>query len=62
VTVLVLTRSELLIAADLPDERLTWAQRLILMLPMLDPQELPGDAREVLDRALGGIGAATGRP
>ena len=53
-----MTWDELLIMADLPDERLSWAQRLILMLPMLEPQELPADAREVLDRALAGIGAA----
>jgi hypothetical protein len=53
-----MTWAELMVAADLPDERLTWAQRLILMLPMLDAQELPADAGEVIDRALEGIGAA----
>ncbi|MEU8329863.1 hypothetical protein [Micromonospora sp. NPDC048839] len=52
-----LTWAELLAAAALPDERLTWAQRLILMLPMLGPQEMPEDAPEVVHRALDGIGA-----
>ncbi|MBC9002140.1 hypothetical protein [Micromonospora aurantiaca (nom. illeg.)] len=52
-----MTWAELLAAAELPDERLTWAQRLILMLPMLGPQELPEDAEEVMNRALDGIGA-----
>ncbi|MFI7303760.1 hypothetical protein ACIBM8_11165 [Micromonospora aurantiaca] len=53
-----MTWAELLAAAALPDERLTWAQRLILMLPMLGPQELPEDAENVMHRALDGIGAA----
>ncbi|WP_433312162.1 hypothetical protein ACQP0U_26585 [Micromonospora sp. CA-269861] len=53
-----MTWAELLVAADLPDDRLTWGQRFILMLPMLDLQELPADAAEVIDRALEGIGAA----
>ncbi|MET8355148.1 MULTISPECIES: hypothetical protein [unclassified Micromonospora] len=52
-----MTWAELLAAAALPDERLTWAQRLILMLPMLGPQELSEDAEEVMHRALDGIGA-----
>ena len=52
-----MTWVELLAAAALPDERLTWAQRLILMLPMLGPQELSEDAKEDLRRALDGIGA-----
>lgn len=52
-----MTWVELLAAAALPDERLTWAQRLILMLPMLGPQELSEDAEEVMHRALDGIGA-----
>ncbi|MEW2432043.1 hypothetical protein AB0877_28865 [Micromonospora sp. NPDC047644] len=53
-----MTWAELRVAADLPDDRLTWGQRFVLMLPMLEPQELPADAGEVIDRALGGIGAA----
>ncbi|MCZ7427799.1 MULTISPECIES: hypothetical protein [Micromonospora] len=53
-----MTWAELLAAAALPDERLTWAQRLILMLPMLGPQELPEDAGNVMHRALDEIGAA----
>ncbi|WP_344127918.1 hypothetical protein [Luedemannella flava] len=56
-----LTWADLIVLANLPDDRLTWAQRLILMLPMLEPQELPAEAGEVLDRALGEIGA-TNRP
>ncbi|MEV4199693.1 hypothetical protein [Micromonospora globbae] len=52
-----MTWAELLAAAALPDEQLTWAQRLILMLPMLGPQELPEDAEEIVRRALEGIGA-----
>lgn len=52
-----MTWAELLAAAALPDERLNGAQRLILMLPMLGPQELPEDASEVMHRALDGIGA-----
>ncbi|WP_344075922.1 hypothetical protein [Luedemannella helvata] len=52
-----LTWAELKGMADLPDDRLTWAQRLILMLPMLEEQELPADVGEVLDRALAEIGA-----
>lgn len=52
-----MTWVELLAAAALPDERLTWAQRLILMLPMLGPQELSEDAEEIMHRALDGIGA-----
>jgi hypothetical protein len=51
------TWAELLAAAALPDERLAWAQRLILMLPMLGQQELPEDAEEVMHGALDGIGA-----
>ncbi|MGN9807294.1 hypothetical protein [Micromonospora sp. L32] len=54
-----MTWAELLAAAALPDERLTWAQRLILMLPMLGPQELSGDAEEAMHRALDGIGATS---
>lgn len=53
-----MTWEELLVVANLPDERLTWAQRLILVLAMLEPQQLPADAGEVLDRALRGIGSA----
>ncbi|MEU8425169.1 hypothetical protein AB0C15_30285 [Micromonospora sp. NPDC048835] len=53
-----MTWAELLVVADLPDDRLTWGQRLVLLLPMLDPQDLPADAGEVLDRALEAIGAA----
>ncbi|MEW2331701.1 hypothetical protein AB0880_28350 [Micromonospora chersina] len=52
-----MTWAELLAAAALPDEHLTWAQRLILMLPMLGPQELPEDAEEVMHRTLDRIGA-----
>ncbi|PWU57037.1 hypothetical protein DLJ47_03920 [Micromonospora sp. S4605] len=52
-----MTWAELLAAAALPDERLTWAQRLILMLPMLGPQELSEDAEEIMHKALEGIGA-----
>ncbi|MGI5523372.1 hypothetical protein ACQEUX_20935 [Micromonospora sp. CA-259024] len=52
-----MTWAELLAAAALPDERLTWAQRLILMLPMLGQQELSEDAEKVVHRALEGIGA-----
>ncbi|MBM0231832.1 hypothetical protein JNW91_08150 [Micromonospora sp. STR1_7] len=39
------------------DGRLTWARRLMLMLPMLGPQELSDDAVAVVHRALDGIGA-----
>jgi hypothetical protein len=53
-----MTWADLLAAARVPDDRLTWAQRLILILPMLEPQELPDDAGEVMGRALEGIGAA----
>ncbi|WP_143194012.1 hypothetical protein [Micromonospora sp. CB01531] len=52
-----MTWAELLAAAALPDDRLTWAQRLMLMLPMLGPQELPDDAGAVVNKALEGIGA-----
>ncbi|WP_089246623.1 hypothetical protein [Asanoa hainanensis] len=57
-----MTWAKLLVTADLPDERLTWAQRFILLLPMLYPQELPPDAGEVMDRALAGIGARNRAP
>ncbi|MFF5081626.1 hypothetical protein ACFY36_31645 [Actinoplanes sp. NPDC000266] len=53
-----MTWAELLSAAGRPDERLTWAQRLLLMLPMVGAQELPEDAEQTMDRALDGIGAA----
>ncbi|MGC5309715.1 hypothetical protein [Micromonospora zamorensis] len=52
-----MTWAELLAAAALADERLTWAQRLIRMLPMLGPQELPEDASDVMHRTMDGIGA-----
>ncbi|MBM0238258.1 hypothetical protein JNW88_15870 [Micromonospora sp. ATA32] len=52
-----MTWAELLAAAALPDGRLTGAQRLVLMLPMLGQQELPDDAGAVLDKALAGTGA-----
>lgn len=51
------TWPQVLAVAELPDPRLTWAQRFILMLPILDPQELPADAGDILHRALDGIGA-----
>lgn len=52
-----MTWADLLAVAQLPDERLSWTQRFILMLPMLDAQELPTDAEEVMLAALEGIGA-----
>ncbi|MBG0566478.1 hypothetical protein [Actinoplanes aureus] len=53
-----MTWAELLAAAALPDKRQTWAQRLLLMLPMLGAQELSEDAEEIMRRALSDIGAA----
>lgn len=52
-----LSWADLLAVAALPDDRLTRAQRLLLMLPMLGPQVLPDDAEAVLREALSGIGA-----
>ncbi|MFG2055072.1 hypothetical protein ACGFI9_13665 [Micromonospora sp. NPDC048930] len=52
-----LSWAELLAVAALPDDRLTRAQRLLLMLPMLGPQPLPDDADAVLRDALAGVGA-----
>ncbi|WP_166379734.1 hypothetical protein [Catellatospora methionotrophica] len=53
-----MTWADLLALAEVPDERLSWAQRFVLLLPLLEPQELPDDAGAVIDRALDGIGAA----
>lgn len=53
-----LTWAQLVSIAERPDNRLSRAQRLMLMLPMLDSQQLPESAGQTLRRALEDIGAA----